>query len=268
MSSDSKNIARVNVLGVGISALNLPLAAQAVDDALREKRKGYICVTGVHGVMESQQDAELKRIHNRSFLTTPDGMPMVWMGRRQGVAHMGRVYGPDLMLEVFRLSEQRGYKQFLYGGNNGVAEAMRAEMARQFPKLPVVGTYEPPFRPLTADEERNLIAQVAAAKPDIMWIGLSTPKQERFMAQYLPKLDVTLMAGVGAAFNFFTKRVPQAPRWMQRSGLEWFYRFINEPRVRRRYLSIVPRFTLAALAQQSGLKKHELELNPRNIGLG
>ena len=268
MSSDSKGIPRVNVLGVGISALNLSLATQAVDDALREKRKGYICVTGVHGVMESQQDAELKRIHNHSFLTTPDGMPMVWMGRRQGVAHMGRVYGPDLMLEVFRLSEQRGYKQFLYGGNEGVAEAMRVEMARQFPGLPVVGTYEPPFRPLTADEECDLIARVAAAKPDIMWIGLSTPKQERFMAQYLPKLDVTLMAGVGAAFNFYTKRVTQAPRWMQRSGLEWFYRFVNEPRLRPRYLSIVPRFTLAVLAQQSGLKKHELELNARNIGLG
>ncbi len=258
MSSDSKSIGRVNVLGVGVSALNLPLAVAAVDDALREKRRGYICVTGVHGVMESQQDAELKRIHNRSFLTTPDGMPMVWMGRQQGVAHMGRVYGPDLMLEVFRLSEQRGYKQFLYGGNEGVAEAMRAEMARQFPKLQVVGTYEPPFRPLTTDEERDLIAQVAAAKPDILWVGLSTPKQERFMAQYLPKLDVTLMAGVGAAFNFYTKRVPQAPRWMQRSGLEWFYRFVNEPRVRRRYLTIVPRFLCAALAQQSGLKRHEM----------
>lgn len=248
----------MNVLGVGISALNLPLAVQAVDEALRERRKGYICVTGVHGVMESQQDEELKRIHNRSFLTTPDGMPMVWMGRRQGVAHMGRVYGPDLMLEVFRLSEQRGYRQFLYGGNDGVAEAMRAEMARQFPNLPVVGTYEPPFRPLTAVEERHLVEQVAAARPDIMWIGLSTPKQERFMAEYLPKLEVGLMAGVGAAFNFYTGRVPQAPLWMQRSGLEWFYRFVKEPRVRRRYLSIVPRFLLAALAQQSGLRRHKL----------
>jgi len=182
------------------------------------------------------------------------------MGRRQGVAHMGRVYGPDLMLEVFRISEQRGYKQFLYGGNEGVAEAMRVEMARQFPRLQVVGTYEPPFRPLTADEERDLIAQVAAAKPDIIWVGLSTPKQERFMAQYLSKLDVTLMAGVGAAFNFYTKRVTQAPRWMQRSGLEWFFRFVNEPRVRRRYLSIVPRFVLRAAAQQSGLRKYDLEL--------
>lgn len=258
MSSDSKSIPRVNVLGVGISALNLSLAVQAVDDALRERRKGYICVTGVHGVMESQQDPELKRIHNRSFLTTPDGMPMVWMGRGAGQSHMGRVYGPDLMLEIFRLSEQRGYKQFLYGGNEGVAEAMRLEMNRQFPKLPVVGIYEPPFRPLNAGEESALVAQVAAAKPDMMWIGLSTPKQERFMAQYLPKLDVTLMAGVGAAFNFYTRRVPQAPRWMQRSGLEWFYRFLTEPRLRKRYFSIVPRFSVAALAQLSGAKRHEL----------
>src|SRR6185503_11239127 len=214
-------IARVNVLGVGISALNLPMAAQAVDDALREKRKGYICVTGVHGVMEAQQDAELKRIHNRSFLTTPDGMPMVWMGRRQGVAHMGRVYGPDLMLEVFRLSEQRGYKQFLYGGNEGVAEAMRVEMKQRFPELQIVGAFEPPFRALTPEEEKQLADQIRTCRPDIMWVGLGSPKQDRFMAEYLPKLDVTLMAGVGAAFNFFTGRVPQAPHWMQRSGLEW-----------------------------------------------
>jgi N-acetylglucosaminyldiphosphoundecaprenol N-acetyl-beta-D-mannosaminyltransferase len=181
---------------------------------------------------------------------------------------MGRVYGPDLMLEVFRLSEQRGYKQFLCGGNNGVAEAMRAEMARQFPKLQVVGTYEPPFRPLTADEERDLIAQVAAAKPDIMWVGLSTPKQERFMAKYLAKLDVTLMAGVGAAFNFYCGRVQQAPRWVQRSGFEWLFRCLHEPRLWKRYGVIVPVFLIRVGAQLSGLKKHELELKPRPAGPG
>ena len=252
-------IPRANVLGVGVSSINLAQAVAALDEALRLRRKGYICFAGVHPVMEAQADAELKRIYNRSFLTTPDGMPMVWLNRWQGVRHVSRVYGPDLMLEIFRLSESRGWKHFFYGGSDGVAEAMRVEMMNRFPKLQVVGTFEPPFRALTAEEETQLSAQVRAAQPDLMWVGLGSPKQDRFMAAMLPKLDVTLMAGVGAAFNFFTGRVPQAPRWMQRSGLEWFYRCLHEPRVRGRYFSTVPRFIVAALAQQWGLKKYPVK---------
>jgi N-acetylglucosaminyldiphosphoundecaprenol N-acetyl-beta-D-mannosaminyltransferase len=251
-------IPRINVLGVGVSAINLARATAAVDDALRRRRKGYICFAGVHPVMEAQDDLELKRIYNRSFLTTPDGMPMVWLNRWHGESHVSRVYGPDLMLEVFQLSEHRGYRQFFYGGNDGVAEAMRVEMKRRFPKLQIVGTFEPPFRALTPEEEKQLVEEIRACRPDIMWVGLGSPKQDRFMAEYLPKLDVTLMAGVGAAFNFYTGRVPQAPRWMQRSGFEWLYRCVHEPRVRARYFSTVPRFILAALAQTLRAKKYEI----------
>ena len=251
-------IPRANVLGVGVSSINLAQAAAAIEEALRTRSKGYICFAGVHPVMEAQADAELKRIYNRSFLTTPDGMPMVWLNRWQGARHVTRVYGPDLMLEIFQLSEARGWKHFFYGGSDGVAEAMRMEMVKRFPKLQVVGTFEPPFRTLTDAEEKQLAEQVRAAQPDLLWVGLGSPKQDRFMAAMLPKLDVTLMAGVGAAFNFFTGRVPQAPRWMQRSGLEWFYRCLHEPRVRGRYFSTVPRFILAALAQRCGVKKYPL----------
>jgi N-acetylglucosaminyldiphosphoundecaprenol N-acetyl-beta-D-mannosaminyltransferase len=251
-------IPRANVLGVGVSSIDLAQAVAAIAAAIGARRKGYICFAGVHPVMEAQADAELKRIYNRSFLTTPDGMPMVWLNRWQGARHVTRVYGPDLMLEIFRHSESRGWKHFFYGGSDGVAEAMRAEMVKRFPKLQVVGTFEPPFRALTDTEEQQLAEQVRAAQPDMMWVGLGSPKQDRFMAAMLPKLDVTLMAGVGAAFNFFTGRVPQAPRWMQRSGLEWFYRCLHEPRVRGRYFSTVPRFILAALAQRCGVKKYPL----------
>jgi N-acetylglucosaminyldiphosphoundecaprenol N-acetyl-beta-D-mannosaminyltransferase len=251
-------IPRANVLGVGVSSINLTQAVSAIDEALRIRQKGYICFAGVHPVMEAQADAELKRIYNRSFLTTPDGMPMVWLNRWQGARHVSRVYGPDLMLETFRLSEARGWRHFFYGGSEGVAEAMRAEMTKRFPKLQVAGTFEPPFRALTSAEETQLAEQVRSCRPDIMWVGLGSPKQDRFMAAMLPKLDVTLMAGVGAAFNFFTGRVPQAPLWMQRSGLEWFYRCLHEPRVRGRYFSTVPRFIFAVLAQQCGMKKRPL----------
>ena len=248
----------MNVLGVGISAINLPQAVAAVDDALRHRRKGYICVTGVHGVMEAQKSPELKTIHNESFLTTPDGMPMVWMGRFRGARHMGRVYGPDLMHDVLQISAQRGYKHFFYGGADGVAEELSRVIVQKFPGLQVVGTYQPPFRPLNADEDHELLQQVAQCRPDMMWVGISTPKQERFMAEYLPRLDVTLMAGVGAAFNFHCGRVRQAPRWVQRSGFEWLYRCIHEPRLWKRYGVIVPGFLFRTGLQLSGLKKYDL----------
>lgn len=251
---------RVNVLGVGISVLNLTSALAAIADAIGRRRKGYICVTGVHGVMEAQADEAFKKILNGACLCTPDGMPMVWAGRLRGHRDMSRVYGPDLMLEVCAWSETSGARHFFYGGADGVAELLARKLQAKFPKLPVAGTFTPPFRPLTGAETSRLREQIAAAKPDIMWVGLSTPKQEKFMAEFLPKLDVTLMAGVGAAFDFHTGRVRQAPRWMQRGGLEWFFRLCSEPRrLAWRYLRNNPLFLWKCLGQLSGWKKYPLE---------
>jgi N-acetylglucosaminyldiphosphoundecaprenol N-acetyl-beta-D-mannosaminyltransferase len=247
---------RVNVLGVGISVLNLRTALDAIGEAVRARRKGYICVTGVHGVMEAQDDSGFKNILNRAFLCTPDGMPMVWAGKLNGHREMRRVYGPDLMLDVCAWSETNGCKHFFYGGADGVAELLAQKLKTRFPKLAVAGTFTPPFRALSADEEKNLQAQIRAAQPDILWVGLSTPKQEKFMAEFLPKLDVTLMIGVGAAFDFHSGRMRQAPRWMQRTGLEWLYRLGSEPRrLAKRYGRNNPRFVLGFLGQLTGLKK-------------
>jgi len=248
---------RVNVLGVGISVLNLQTALAAISDAVRTRRKGYICVTGVHGVMEAQDDPAFKSILNKAFLCTPDGMPMVWAGKLKGHREMSRVYGPDLMLDVCAWSETSGCRHFFYGGSEGVAELLANKLRTRFPKLQVVGTYTPPFRQLNADEEKSLQAQITAAKPDIFWVGLSTPKQEKFMSEYLSKLDTTLMVGVGAAFDFHSGRVRQAPIWMQRSGLEWFYRLCSEPgRLAGRYLRNNPLFMLKFLGQKTGLKRY------------
>ena len=247
---------RVNVLGVGISVLNLKTALAAIADAVRERRKGYICVTGVHGVMEAQDDASFKKILNESFLCTPDGMPMVWAGKLNGQREMRRVYGPDLMLDLCAWSENSGCKHFFYGGADGVAELLAQKLKLKFPKLKVVGTFTPPFRALNVDEENKLREQVGLSQPDIFWVGLSTPKQEKFMAEFLPKLDVTLMIGVGAAYDFHSGRVKQAPRWMQRSGLEWFYRLCCEPRrLAKRYFRNNPLFVLKFFGQLTGLKK-------------
>ena len=248
---------RVNVLGVGISVLNLRTALVAIAGAVRERRKGYICVTGVHGVMEAQDDDGFKKILNGAFLCTPDGMPMVWAGKLAGHREMSRVYGPDLMLDICAWSETSGAKHFFYGGADGVAELLAQKLKLKFPRLEVAGTFTPPFRALNADEENKLREQVGNLQPDIFWVGLSTPKQEKFMAEFLPKLDATLMIGVGAAFDFHSGRTKQAPRWMQRTGLEWFYRLCCEPRrLARRYFRNNPLFVLKFFAQLTGLKKY------------
>ena len=253
-------IARVNVLGVGVSVLNLRTAVDAIADAVRARRKGYVCVTGVHGVMEAQNDPALRKILNSAFLCTPDGMPLVWVGRIRGQSEMRRVYGPDLMLDVCAWSGKNACRHFFYGGAPGVTGALAEKLKARFPKLEIAGTFTPPFRPLNAEEEKQFVETVRAARPDILWVGVSTPKQEQFMAEFLPKLDVTLMIGVGAAFDFHSRRVKQAPRWMRRSGLEWFYRLCQEPRrLAKRYFKNNPLFALKIAGQLCGFKKYPIE---------
>jgi N-acetylglucosaminyldiphosphoundecaprenol N-acetyl-beta-D-mannosaminyltransferase len=255
--------ARVNVLGVGVSAINLDSAVAAVGQALAQRAKGYVCVTGVHGVSEAQNDPAFRQILNQAFLNTPDGMPMVWMGRLQGFREMRRVYGPDLMLRLCEISPSRGFTHFFYGGAPGVADRLKGRLEQRFPGLRVVGTYTPPFRPLTAAEESELIELVQRLQPDFFWVGLSTPKQEKFMARYWQKLDATLFFGVGAAFDFHAGSVRQAPRWMQRSGLEWFFRLCCEPRrLWKRYLKNNPLFVARAFGQLTGLRSYPIECQP------
>ncbi len=253
-------VQRVNVLGVGVSVLNLQTALATIADALGQKRKGYICVTGVHGVMEAQNDENFRAILNHAFLCTPDGMPMVWMGKIHGHSEMQRVYGPDLMLEVCAWSENHQCRHFFFGGADGVADQLAEKLKARFPKMQSVGTFTPPFRPLNPAEENELRERIRVAQPDILWVGLSTPKQEKFMAEFSPMLDATLTIGVGAAFDFHSGRIKQAPRWMQRSGLEWFYRLCTEPRrLARRYFRNNPLFLLKIAGQFLRLKKYSLE---------
>ena len=260
MRPQNHGIERVNILGVGLSAINLDSAREAIHQALTEKRKGYVCVTGVHGVMEAQEDPQIRQILNQAYLNTPDGMPMVWVGKLRGFRQMDRVYGPDLMLTVCEFTRDKPFTHFLYGGAEGVAPELKRRLEQRFPGIKIAGTYTPPFRPLNSEEEADLIRQVTAAKPDILWVGLSTPKQEKFMAQYFQKLDTTLMFGVGAAFDFHTGRIRQAPRWIQRSGLEWLFRIACEPRrLWRRYLRNNPRFAFRIFCQFTGLTKYGLE---------
>lgn len=244
-------IQNVNVLGIGVSVLDQDRARDFLFKALRNGIRGYVTVTGVHGISEAQKDPALRDIFNHALLVTPDGMPMVWMGKIQGHRSIRRVYGPDLMLNLCRHSVGKGLSHFLYGGFPGVAEQLKCNLETRFPGLKIVGTYTPPFRPLNDLEMQDLKQRVRAANPDFFWVGLSTPKQERFMAEYLPiLLEAKIFLGVGAAFDFFAGRVKQAPRWMMGLGLEWLFRLIQEPRrLVARYFVNIPLFVVRAARQ-------------------
>jgi N-acetylglucosaminyldiphosphoundecaprenol N-acetyl-beta-D-mannosaminyltransferase len=233
-----------NVLGVKISAVNLKSAVDLADRWISSAEgHGYVCATAVHGVMEARADSELRRVLNHAFINAPDGMPMTWVGRLQGLRDMDRVFGPDLMMAMCQLSVERGYRNFLYGGKPGVADLLSETLQKRFPGLQVVGTYTPPFRALTQGEEKEVLAQVRESRPHIIWVGLGAPKQERFMAQYVDYLQVPLMFGVGAAFDYHTGSIRDCSAWVKRAGLQWLHRLMQEPRrLWKRYLLNNPVF--------------------------
>jgi N-acetylglucosaminyldiphosphoundecaprenol N-acetyl-beta-D-mannosaminyltransferase len=250
---------RVVILDVHVSTVGLAGAVHRIGRWIEENQRQYVCVTGVHGVMESQHDPDLLRIHNDSGLTTPDGMPMVWAGRWAGVRSMQRVYGPDLMLAVCERAAERGWSSYFYGGNEGVAEKLAARLAERFPGLRVVGVESPPFRPLTEREDAEVADRINAAHADIVWVGLSTPKQERWMASHRARLNAKVLIGVGAAFDIHAGELRQAPRWLQRTGLEWLFRMIMEPkRLGPRYLKNNPAFVWAIARRRPRLVTREI----------
>jgi len=236
-------IARANILGIGVSVINYELATAEMERWVRENSPHYVCVATVNAVVQSQNDEQFRRIHNLAGLVTPDGMPLVWLARLMGYRQIRRVYGPDLLLHVCRHSIGRS-RHYFYGGRPGVAGLLAAKLCRRFPGLLIAGVGTPPFypgttryRPLTDDEERGLINSINHSGADMVWFGLGMPYQERWMARLLNKLNAPVLVGVGAAFDFHTGLVKQAPRWMQQTGLEWVFRLMMEPRrLWRRYL--------------------------------
>jgi len=251
--------ARANVLGVGVHAIDLPRAVDLIESAIVERQRGYVCVTGVHGVMEAHRDPAFREILDRALLVVPDGMPTVWVGRAQGLDHMRRVFGPDLMEELCRRSVENKFTHFLYGGKPGVAEELKNILEQWFPDIQIVGTFTPPFRPLMAGEQAELEDLMARVRPDIIWVGLSTPKQERFMSEFLSRLPFGVLIGVGAAFDIHTGHLRDAPDWIKKAGLQWMHRLCQEPRrLWKRYLLNNSRFLWRIFLQSSGLSNYKL----------
>jgi N-acetylglucosaminyldiphosphoundecaprenol N-acetyl-beta-D-mannosaminyltransferase len=205
----------------------------------------------MHGISESHTDTDLRRALDSADLVVPDGMPLVWLGRWHRHPLKRRVYGPELM-ETFCRETGSSYRHFFYGGGNGTAERLADSLQRRYGIL-VAGTYTPPFRPLTEDEFKNFEFTLEAAAPDVLWVGLSTPKQEKWMHQHCRRLRVPVSLGVGAAFDINSGGTQQAPYWMRENGLEWLFRLITEPeRLWRRYLVSIPKASALVLLELAG----------------
>lgn len=246
-----------DILGVQVSAVNMKVAIQVFDYWIASKQKNYVCVTPAHSVMDCVNDPSLYSLFNGSGMTVPDGMAIAWLLKLKGEKDIERVAGSDLMETVLSYSSQKGWKHFFYGSTPETLKKLSTYFENQYPETQIVGTYSPPFRDLTKDEEESIIQKINAVKPNFVWVGIGSPKQEQWMAKHLDDLSASVLVGVGAAFDFLSGEKPRAPLWMQKMGLEWLFRFIIEPkRLWPRY-RLYPRFVFLVFLQLLGLWKPE-----------
>jgi N-acetylglucosaminyldiphosphoundecaprenol N-acetyl-beta-D-mannosaminyltransferase len=247
-----KSIPRRDLLGVPLALTTYEGAMEAMDAMIAARERGYVNAVPVHGVMVAQHDPELvEALHGANVLNVPDGKPLVWALNLLGEELPDRVYGPELTDRYCARAAKRGYRVWLYGGHTPEALEQLAEaLETRHPGIDIVGRWSPPHRPLTTEEEHEVAARINADRPDLVWVGIGVPKQEKWMARMRPLLAAPVLVGVGAAFDFLAGRKRQAPPWMQRRGLEWLFRLSQEPRrLLVRYLRYNPAF-VAAFARQ------------------
>ena len=240
-------------MGVRVHAVNPESSAEVMARWIEEGRRDYVVLTGAHGVVEMQEDDELHAINEAAGLTTPDGVPIVWVARLRGFRGVSKCAAPDLMDAVFRRGLDRGWRHFFYGGGDGIAELLAEKLRERYPRLVVAGTMTPPFRALTDDEVAATARAIDDARSDIVWCGLGCPKQERWMARFRPLVRAPVLVGVGAGFDHLAGVKPLAPEWVRHSGFEWLQRLASEPRrLWPRYRRVVPRFLAGAVREEVG----------------
>jgi len=260
MDSDGDSLERHSILGVRVIAEPLSATLDAVDEVLASdgRRSHCLCPTGVHGVVEAHNDELFRRILNEAKFNIPDGMPLVRLCQRAGFPKAERTFGPDVMWLVLERSRTVGSRHFFYGGKEGVAKELAQRAVEHFPGLQVSGWFSPPFRPLTETEKVDLANRINESGSDVVWVGLSTPKQERWAWEMRERLNVKLICTVGAAFDYHTGSVVSAPQWMKTASLEWAFRLAQEPkRLWRRYLEIVPKFLYLVTLEALGARKYD-----------
>jgi len=220
----------INILGIGISAINMSDALSRIEHLILTKKQGYVCVCPNHTIMESQKDSKLRDIVNSAEIATPDGMSIVWASKLLGHQKIDQVTGTDLMLAFSSLSAEKGYTHFYYGGADGVPDKLAENMIKRFPALKIAGVYSPPFRTLTDEEDNAIVEMINNVNPDIVWVGLGMPKQELWIGEHFGRIKAPVMIGVGAAFDFISGKKKRSPKWMQHAGLEWLFRLVQEPK--------------------------------------
>lgn len=238
-----KKMGKFCILNVGISAIDAIDACSVIEGAIAERQKIYVCVCPVSTIMECKRDKKVLESVNSADLVTPDGMPVVWIGRGLGHKNIRRVYGPELMQEICRISSEKGYKNYFYGSSPDVLNKLKEKLYEKYPSLNISGIFSPPFRSLSKDEDDKIVEGINKSKPDIVWVGLGSPKQDLWMYEHRQRVSAPVMVGVGAAFDFLAGTKPQAPRWIRNNGFEWLFRLMTEPkRLWRRYLIDNPLF--------------------------
>lgn len=225
-----------NILGVNINVTNMQETVNMITENLENIKGNYICVSNVHTTVMSYEDESYRAIQNGGFMALPDGKPLSIVSKKRGFKDAERVTGPDLMEEIFKVSEEKGYSHYFYGSTKETLEILSSKLIEKYPMLNIVGMYSPPFRKLTDDEDKKIIANINKVKADFIWVGLGAPKQEIWMSEHKDKVN-GLMLGVGAGFDYHSGKISRAPMWMQHLSIEWLYRLLQDPkRLFKRYL--------------------------------
>jgi N-acetylglucosaminyldiphosphoundecaprenol N-acetyl-beta-D-mannosaminyltransferase len=257
---------KLPVLGVGLNPLTYREVLQQFRCWIQDRGSNsrpeasgrYVCIVSVHGIITAVLNPSCRDALNQSDLATPDGMPVVWALRSFGARGSRRVYGPNLMLALCGQAARLGHRIFLYGGTEQTLRRLRLRLSQKFPSLIIAGAYSPPFRPLTVEEDAAVTRTILEADPNIVFVGISTPKQDFWMLDHKEKLPNVIMVGVGAAFNFHAGEVRQAPPRLQNAGLEWLFRLAVEPRrLWKRYLLVTPLFLPLWALQKIGILRYK-----------
>ena len=244
---DKKRIPTCNIMGVNIAAINMEWLVDYLEKNISEIKGDYICVSNVHTTVTSFEDAAYCAIQNGGLMAIPDGGPLSTVGQKRGHKNMERTTGPSLMGEIFEISAKKNYRHYFYGSTDETLEKLYKVLTQTYPGIQITGMYSPPFRPMTAEEDKAIVERINETRPDFVWVGLGAPKQEKWMAAHQGRVN-GLMIGVGAGFDYYAGNIERAPEWMQKCNLEWLYRLLQDPkRLFGRYWHTNTKFILNAI---------------------
>jgi N-acetylglucosaminyldiphosphoundecaprenol N-acetyl-beta-D-mannosaminyltransferase len=250
------------ILGVRVDPVDMRRALATLGGWIERGERHYVCLATAHTIMDARRDPKTLAAMNKASLVTADGMAVVWILRGMGFKGVDRVYGPDLMLGACGPPGGRGWRHYFYGGGEGVATRLVTRLRGRSPDLRVAGVACPPFRPLTESEDARAVEHINDSGADIVWVGLGSPKQERWMAEHRSRLRAPILIGVGAAFDFLSGERQQAPRWMQRGGLEWMFRLMTDPRKTARRCVWYPLFVFLLVLRALRMRQRERGRDP------